>query len=82
MNKLTNFLLWLSWLFRKIPTTTKAEQMGLTHYTNIHGDMINHTGCRSFWQDKNGRIYGCKELFKGGKDIVIDSIVEQLKTYK
>lgn len=64
MKKIITWIIWFSWLFRKIPTTRQALAMGLTHEKNIFGDAINMTGCRSFWNDKYGRRFGCLELFE------------------
>ena len=51
--------------------------MGLTHRTNIFGDGINFTGCRSFWIDKYGNTYGCLQLLDGGRDEVMEQIQKE-----
>ncbi len=75
MKRVTTFFTWLIWLFRgTIPTTAKALQMGLTHETNVYGDGINMTGCRSFWNDAYRRRFRCDEHLPDGKDMVMDKI--------
>jgi hypothetical protein len=74
------FLKALCWALigKKVPTVEKAIEMGLTHDTNIYGDLIIHTGyCRSFWLDKYGNTYGCSQLLEGGRDLVMDKIKEK-----
>jgi hypothetical protein len=61
MKRITTWCKWFAWLFRKIPTTKQAIEMGLKHETNIYGDGINMTGCRSFWNDEYGRRFGCEQ---------------------
>lgn len=74
MKRITTWCKWFAWLFRKIPTTKQAIEMRLKHETNIYGDGINMTGCRSFWNDEYGRRFGCEQLLDGGKDVVMDEI--------
>ncbi len=76
MKRATTFFTWLRhFLFKgNIATTKQATDMGLTHETNIYGDMINWTGCRSFWNDAYGRRYLCDHLLPDGKDMVMDQL--------
>lgn len=72
MERLSTWFIWALWFFRgKIPTAKQAMEMGLTHETNVHGDLIILSGyCRSYWKDAYGRSFSCEELYKGGKDVV------------
>ncbi len=40
----------------------KAKELKLSHFKNIYGDAINLFGCRSFWEDDNGRLYKVENL--------------------
>lgn len=63
--------------FKAIPTVVQAQEMNLTHYTNIFGDGINHLNCRSLWYDEYGNQYKCDELLDGGRDIVMDNLIKE-----
>lgn len=82
--KIRCFFVWLFYLVtnKKIKTVEKAKAMSLVHYTNIHGDGINMTGCRSFWTDVNGRVYGCDQLLDEGADVVMDPMIAELKKHR
>lgn len=78
MKRITTFFKWLFWLFKgKIPTIDKAIAMGLTHETNIFGDAILMTGCRSYWNDEYGRRFGCEELLDNGRDVIMEQIEKE-----
>ena len=63
MRKLLRFLtVFFYHRFIVIETTDKARERGLVHDVNVYGDPINHFSCRSFWKDKYGFYYRCKEL--------------------
>jgi len=64
------------WLrsFKKIKTVKEAQDMGLTHLTNVHGDAINYVNCRSYWKDKYGNSYRCSEFLAGGASLVFNEI--------
>ena len=49
--------------FKIIKTCQEAEERGLNFDYNLHGDIINHFNCRSFWFDEFGFRYRCAELF-------------------
>ena len=66
--------------FRKVKTVQQAQNMGLIHETNIFGDGINFTNCRSFWKDKYGHTYRCDELLENGRDIVMEQIQKEYPT--
>lgn len=59
MNRLK--LLYTRWF--KILTIEEAQDLGLTHYINVYGDNINFYNCRSFWIDKNNKVYKISELY-------------------
>ncbi len=69
MERISTWFIWFYWLFKgKIPTVKQAKEMGLKHETNVYGDGIIMTGyCRSFWNDKYGRRFGCSQLDGGTK---------------
>ncbi len=76
--RISTFFTWLISIFKgKIPTVINAVEMGLIHTTNIYGDGINMTGCRSFWMDNYGRTFRCNQLLDGGNDWAIDSIKKE-----
>ena len=41
----------------------ECKRLGLQFKRNLYGDEINHLNCRSIWEDGQGRIYRCKQLF-------------------
>src|ERR1022692_2197683 len=54
------------WLrsFDKIKTVEQAQKMGLFYHSNVYGDEINRSNCRSWWIDIYGHSYRCAELYK------------------
>jgi hypothetical protein len=71
MRKIYYSLKSLLWhlIGKRIPDTKTAIKMGLTHNSNIHGDLINILNCRSIWVDKYDNTYYCLGLLmlNGGK---------------
>ena len=51
-------------LFPRKITNKEAISLGLTWYSNLHGDVINSLNCRSIWMDQDGRTYTGKQLYK------------------
>ncbi len=65
--------------FKRIETVSQAKEMGLTHTTNIFGDMIIHQNwARSIWHDGYGNAYRCDELLPGGRDAVIEQLKKEM----
>jgi hypothetical protein len=58
-----------------IKTSAEAQRRGLSHCTNVFGDGINITGCRSMWIDRYGNKYKCDELLEGGWDVTTSGIL-------
>lgn len=55
--------MWIARWFLVI-TQEQAEEFGLTHKEDLHGDIINAMGCRSIWKDRMGRTYRINSLLK------------------
>ena len=62
---------------KKLETVQQAQQMGLIHYTNVHGDGINLMNCRSIWVDEFDNPYRCGELLVDGKDLVMEAVKKE-----